>query len=257
MPIATVTIKNFAKLLEAKTELVCPKCNRKPTWIGGYTCTCCSKCGKPMEAVVVDEKGTIQYKCSEDGWQEPSYYKTWQSLKRILPDGTELKKEKLTGEGDVEADAYIMDLPEFSKYADATMTEYGVLVRDSTSALNLKKLLIAMHNLGKVIILHFNDTYEERVCILTTSISNRIILKELIPLNLADIQETMKVSFEGLTDKDIAEAETFIKQLPKATEDILYVHDYRLKGIEVPQVSPKVLELEQILTKMEKEKAIA
>jgi hypothetical protein len=31
LPIATVTIKNFAKLLEAKTELVCPKCNRKPT----------------------------------------------------------------------------------------------------------------------------------------------------------------------------------------------------------------------------------
>ena len=126
MPIATVTIKNFAKLLKAKTELVCPKCNGKPTWISGYTCTCCSKCGKPMEAVVVDEKGTINYKCSECGWQEPSYYKTWQSLKRILPDGTELTKERLIGEGDVEADAYIMDLPEFSKYADATMSEYGV-----------------------------------------------------------------------------------------------------------------------------------
>jgi len=257
MPIATVTIKNFAKLLEAKTELVCPKCGKKPTWIGGYTCTCCSKCGKPLEAVPQGEKGTINYKCPDDGWVEPSYYKTWQSLKRILPDGTEVTKEKLTGEGDVEADAYIMDLMEFSKYADATMSEYGVIVRDETSARNLKKLLIAMHNLGKVIILHFNDTYEERVCILTTSISNRIILKELIPLNLADIQETMKVSFEGITDKDIAEAETFIKQLPKAEEDILYVHDYRLKGIEVPKVSPKVIELEQILTQMEKEKAIA
>jgi hypothetical protein len=249
MPIASVTIKNFAKLLEAKTELACPKCGEKPAWIGGYSCTCCSICGKPMEAVPVDEKGAINYKCPEHGWQDPSYYKTWQSLKRILADGTEVTKEKLIGEGDVEADAYIMDVPEFSKYADATLSEYGVIVRDETSARNLRKLLIAMHNLGKVIILHFNDTYEERVCILTTSISNRIILKELMPLNLADIQETMKVSFEGITDKDIQEAETFIKQLPHATEDLLYVHDYRIKGIETPKVSPKVLELEAIMSK--------
>ena len=258
MPIATVTIKNFAKLLEAKTELVCPKCGEKPTWIGGYSCKCCAKCGKPLTPIIIDDKGTINYKCEQDGYQDPSYYKTWQDLKRILPDGTELTKDRLNPEGEeVQADAFIMDIPEFSKFADATLNEYGVIVRDETSARNLKKLLIAMHNLGKVIILHFNDTYEERVCILTTSISNRIILKELIPLNLADIQETMKVTFEGLTDKDMAEAETFIKQLPKAEEDILYVHDYRLKGIEVPKVSPKVLELEAILTKMTEEKAIA
>jgi hypothetical protein len=249
MPIATVTIKNFAKLLEAKTELVCPKCGKKPTWIGGYTCTCCSKCGKPMEAVPVDEKGTINYKCPDDGWQSPSYFKTWQDLKRILPDGTELTKERLNPEGEeVQADAFIMDIPEFSKFADATLNEYGVIVRDETSARNLKKLLIAMHNLGKVILLHFNDTYEERVCILTTSISNRIILKELIPQNLADIQETMKVSLD-VTDKEIAEAEAFIKQLPHAEEDLLYVHDYRIKGIETPKVSPKVLELEAIMSK--------
>jgi hypothetical protein len=84
------------------------------------------------------------------------------------------------------------------------------------------------------------------------------VLKELIPLNLADIRETMKADLSNITDKDIAEAEAFIKQLPQATEDLLYVHDYRLQGLEeVPKASPKVIELEEILTKMKKENAIA
>lgn len=247
MPLASLTIRNFAKILEAQTELICPNCSQKPTWISGYTCTCCPKCGKPLQSVAVDETGAVNWKCPEDGFQEPSYYKHWSALKRVLPDGSEITKDRLIGEGDVEAEAYVMDISEFIKYADATLNEYGVIVRDETSARNLKKLLIAMHNLGKVIIIHYNDTYEERVCILTTSISNRILLKELIPLNLADIQDTMKVTFEGLTDSDIAEAETFVKQLPKADESMLYVHDYRVRGVEVPKVSPKVLELEAIL----------
>ena len=181
MPIATVTIKKFAEMLKQKTELVCPKCGRKPKWQGGYTCTCCPYCGKPMEEVVVDEKGTVQYKCPEHGWQEPSFYKHHSQLKRILPDGTELTKERLLLHGqDAEADAYVMDIQDFSKYVDATYQEYGVVVKDETSARNLRKLLIAMRNLGKVILLKFNDTYEQRICILTTSISDRVILLSLI-----------------------------------------------------------------------------
>jgi len=105
-----------------------------------------------------------------------------------------------------------------------------------------------MRNLGKVILVHFNDTFEERVAILTTSLSNRIILKEIIPLNLLDQRETMKIDFTQVTDKDVAEAETFIKQLPKAEESLLYVHDYRINGVEAP-VSPQVLELEAIIKK--------
>jgi len=249
MPIATVTIKKFAEVLTASTSLVCPNCGNKPKWIGGYECTCCPQCGKPMKAEVVDEKGTVNYKCEEHGWQEPSYFNHYSKLKRLLPDGTELTKEKLNTGEDVDADAFTMDIMEFGKYADATLTEYGVIVKDETSARNLRKLLIAMRNLGKVILLHFNDTYEERVAILTTSISNRIILKELIPQNLADIRETMKIDFSQVTDKDISEAETFIKQLPKADESLLYMHDYRIKGIETPKVAPQVLELEAILNK--------
>jgi hypothetical protein len=48
------------------------------------------------------------------------------------------------------AQAYIMTLEEFAKYVDATYQEYGVTVKDETSARNLRKLLIATKNLGKV-----------------------------------------------------------------------------------------------------------
>jgi len=249
MPLATVTIKKFADVLKPHTELVCPRCGRHPEWHGGYDCSCCSLCGKPMEAHVVDEKGTVEYKCVEHGWQDPSHYNHWSQLKRVLSDGSEVKKPKLTTGESVEADAYIMDILEFGKYADATLSEYGLLVKDEVSARNLRRLLIAMRNLGKVILIHFNDTFEERIAILTTSLSNRIILKEIIPLNLLDQRETMKIDFTQVTDKDVAEAETFIKQLPKAEESLLYVHDYRIDGVETPKTSPQVLELEAIIKK--------
>lgn len=245
MPIATLNIKRFNDVLQADTKLVCPKCGKEPRWQGQYTCDCCSICGKPLTSQVIDGK-TI-FKCEVHGIQEPSTYKHWSMLKRVMPNGEPVVKPKLTQGEDVEADAYIMDIMQFSKYADATLQEYGVIVKDDTSARNIRKLLIAMRNLGKIIVLHFNDTYEERVAVLTTSISNRIILKELVPLNLADIEETMRVSLENVTEKDVQEAEAFIKQLPTATEDLFYVHDYRIQGLDVKKVSPKVLELEAIL----------
>jgi hypothetical protein len=227
MPIAEGKIVKFADILEPKTELLCPKCHAKPKWQGRYECEC------------------------------GATYTHWSQLKRVLPNGKEIVKPKLIQGEDVEAEVYVMDKAEFSKYCDATYMEYGLTVDDANSALNLKKLIIALDRLNKVIILHFLDTYEERVCCLTLSLSNRIILKELIPLNLADIRETLKVDLSNVTDKDIAEAEALIKQLPKATEDLLYVHDYRIQGLEeVPRVSPKVIELEQILSKMKKENAI-
>jgi hypothetical protein len=199
----------------------------KPKWQGRYECEC------------------------------GATYTHWSQLKRVLPNGKEVVKPKLIQGEDVEAEVYVMDKAKFSEYSDATLTEYGLTVDDSNSANNLKKLIIALNNLNKVVILHFLDTYEERVAVLTLSLSNRIVLKELIPLNLADIRDTMKADLANITEKDIAEAEAFIKQLPQATEDLLYVHDYRLQGLEeVPRVSPKVIELETILSKMKKENAI-
>jgi hypothetical protein len=257
--LATLTISKFAEFLQPKTTLVCPKCGEKPEWNGGYDCNCCPICGKQMECSedtgvnIAEHKevNIIVHRCKEHGIQNPSHFNHWSQLKRIDSHGVEVKQVRLTGEGDVTAYAFVMDLPEFSKYADATADEYGVIVKDDGSARAMKKLLIAMEKLGKVIVMHFNDTYEERVAILTTSISKRILLKEIIPLNLLDQKETMRVSFEGITDKDVQEAEEYLKHLPKATEDLLYVHDYRLQGVEAQKVSPKVLELEAIMGQAE------
>jgi len=229
MPIASVKIEKFADVIEPETELLCPKCKQKPKWNGGYDCPC------------------------------GEHYNHWSQLSRtIKATGEPIIKTKFTNEKeDVVADAFIMDMKQFSEIADATLTEYGVVVSDETSARNLKKLLIATKNLSKVVFIKYLDTYEERVAILTTSVSSRIILKEIIPLNLADIKETMRIDLSNVTEQDLAEAEQFIKLLPQAKEDLLYISDYRTKGIGVPKVTPKVVELEAILSKMTKEKAIA
>jgi len=251
MPVASVKIQKFADVLTPETDLLCPRCKSKPRWAGGYDCSCCPKCGKPLEAIVVDEKGTVNYKCPEDGWQDPSHYNHWSQLLRVdKATGEPIVQTKYTEAGkDVVADAYIMDLKEFSSIADATLNEYGVTVTEEASARNLRKLLIATKNLGKVILIHYFDTYEERIAILTTSISNRIILKEIIPLNLADIKETMRIDLSGITEKDVAEAEQFVKQLPIAKQDLLYVSDYRTKGVKTKAVTPKVMELESIISR--------
>lgn len=251
MPIATVTITKFADFLEPDTDLICPQCKTKPTWHGGYDCTCCPKCGKPMERKIVDEKGTVNWKCPEDGYQEPTHFNHWSQLERILKStGQPILKPKLNEEGkDVLATAYTMDVEEFAKYVDATYMEYGVIVKDEESAGNLRKLLVASEKLSKVVFIRFNDTYEERIAILTTSISDRIILKEIIPLNLADIKETMRIDLSKVSAEEIAEAENFVKMLPKAEEKHFNVADYRTLGIEGKKVSPKVLQLEEILAK--------
>jgi len=223
MPIAEAKIVKYADVLKPETVLLCPNCSARPRWQGEYECEC------------------------------GATYRHWSQLKRVLPNGKEIVKPKLTSGEVVEAEVYIMNKEKFSQYSDATLTEYGLTVDDPNSASNLRKLLIALNNLNKVIILHFLDTYEERVACLTISLSNRIVLRELIPLNLADIRETMKVDLNSVTDEDIAEAEAFIGQLPEAEEDLLHVHDYRVQGLEeVPRVSPKVIELESILSKMKK-----
>jgi len=219
--IASVHIQKFADVLKADTVLVCPNCGKEPKYHGGYDCECGSRFGH------------------------------WSQLKRVLKNnGEEVKAERFTSDGvDVEGQAFAMDVSEFAKYVDATAQEYGVSVEDEVSAKNLKKLLIATKNLNKVILIRFKDTYEERVAILTTSISERIILKDLIPLNLLDLRETMKVSLKEVSPEELAEAESFVKQIPIAKEEMLSVSDYRTKGITKEKVSPKVMELEAVLAK--------
>lgn len=243
MPLATFKIAKFADTLKQSLTRVCPKCGKVPSeHVEYYQCNCCPQCGVPLTKVGAD------WTCAVHGKQEPPRYKTWQSLKAVLPDGTPLLKTRLQPEDEkVKAEAYVMDVDVFVKYCDATVAEYGIYSDDVSSAKNLRKLLVAMRKLGKVVLIHFNDTYEERVGIITTSISNRIIIKEIMPLNLADIGDTMKVDLNEISEQDILEAQTLIKQLPVATEEQLKVHDYRTQGIEQAKTSPKVLELSEII----------
>jgi hypothetical protein len=61
-----------------------------------------------------------------------------------------------------EATVYVLDQKTYaSKYADATLTEYGMVASDATTAQNVRKLLVAVDRLGLVIIIRFNDTHEQ------------------------------------------------------------------------------------------------
>jgi len=61
------------------------------------------------------------------------------------------------------AQLFKMDIVVFSKYVDATRAERGLLVKDTGSATNLFKLIVATERLGKVLIVRYNDTKEEVV----------------------------------------------------------------------------------------------
>ena len=148
------------------------------------------------------------------------------------------------------AKLYKMDIATFSKYVDATKTEKGVTVEDEPSATNLFKLIVATERLGAVLIIRYNDTTEEVVALLTQSVSGRIILKEIVPLNLLQLKETLKLDMARITEKDIEEAKGFLHIIPEATEETLKVTDYRVGALNVtPASEEKVLELETILAK--------
>jgi len=223
MPLATVTVQPFAGEADWKhgTELVCPQCGVKPHWIGGYNCDC-------------------GFKTS-----------TWQGLKRILSSTKEaiVKTRLIAEKEEIIADLFTMPIEEFSNYVDATRTEYGVSVKDETSAKNLKKLIIATEKLGKVILVRYNDTYEQVIGILTLSLSNRVIIKDIIPLNLAEIKETLTVNVAEVTPQELAEAEQLIQMLPKALPEHFEVEDYRTKYMTEKPVSEKVIALEAIIQK--------
>lgn len=223
MPLGELKVTKFADIRKQETELICPECGKKPTWKGEYSC----ECGRA--------------------------YSHFSKLKTILKATKEaLVKPKLTQSEEVtEAKVSIMSLDEFSEYCDATADEYGIVVGDQTSGINLKKLLIATKLLNKVIVLKFNDTYEQRIAILTTSVSNRVILKEIIPLNLADIKDTMTINLSDVSQEELAGAKALIAQIPHAEEQDLTVDDYRTLGLEKPTtISSKVMQLEEVLARI-------
>lgn len=228
--LAVVKIQGFADLQTGEVERVCPQCRTKPQWTNGfYRCAQCSQT-----------------------------YGHWSALKMQDPTThEEIVKERLIPEkAEVKAEAFVMDVEEFAKYCDATLAEYGVTIKSEQDAINLRSLLVAVHSLNKVIIIVFKDTYEERIALLTTSLSGRVILKEIIPINLAIIKETLKVNLRAVTPEEIAQAEALIKMLPPATEETLKVKDYRTKGTVKEKVSEKTEELEVIVKKLKEKKAL-
>lgn len=199
--IAKISIAKLADEIKADgttTDLVCPKCNQKPAYKGGYECTCGEKFGH------------------------------WKALKRVLK-GTfqELVKNRLSNEKETMADLYKMALADFAEHVDATRAENGITVKDEPSAKNLYKLLVATKKLSVAIIVLWNDTYEQKIALLTTSLSGRIILREIVPRNLAVLRETLMVDNSKITEQDVTEAEAFLGQIPEATHEMFDVTDYR------------------------------
>jgi len=228
MPLGEISIQKFADVRKAETVLVCPKCGVKPAYSSGYDCTC------------------------------GAHYSSYQGLKRIVPDTMqEVLKPKLTTGETEPATVLVMPATEFAeKYADGTLDEHGIIAKDQNTAINLRKLLVAVERLGKVVIVLFNDTNEQRIALLSLNMSNRVILKEIIPLNLAEISETLKVDVATVTEQDITEATALIGQLPLAKEENLMVSDYRTIGLkEGPVESPKVQSLKEILAQMDQKAA--
>lgn len=233
MPLATITVGSFATERDWKkgTTLVCPDCGEKPKYIGShYDCGCSFTC------------------------------KTWQGLKRIVKATKEaiVKPRLLEPKEEVLADLSTMTIEEFSQYVDATRQDLGVRhVADEKSAKNLKKLVIATEKLGQVILVRYNDTYEQVIAILTLSLSGRVILKDIIPMNLVEAQETLTVNVAEVTPQELAEAERLVNMLPKAKPEDLKVEDYRTRIAEELPPSEKVMELETIIATARKAQATA
>ena len=222
-----VKIVKFAKVREPDTALVCPSCGAEPKWSGGYDCSCGAK------------------------------YNHWSRLKRVLKATLqEIIKVKFTDGESVDGKAYVLDRKEFAdKYSDAILEEKGIVADNPTTARNIRNLLIATRTLNKVVVVSFKDTYEERTCLLTLSESNRVLLREIIPQNILDLEETMRADLTGVSEKDIEAAKRFVDLLPAPTEDVFLCHDYRAAGVEaVEKPSEKGVELEAILAKAEQSK---
>ena len=224
-------IQNFASMHDYKehTHLACPDCGGHPIWRGGYDCEGCG-----------------------------AHFGHHSELKRIVDStGEEMAKPRLIPpKTKAKAQVYKYSREAFAeRFADARLSEAGITTKQDTWALNIGKLSVAVERLGQVIVLKWNDTYEERICLVTLSASNRVILKEIIPANLLQGKETIRVDMSQITEQGISEAQQLLNLIPEATDDVFKVSDYRTIGLgeaplEAPIQTPKVQELAQILAQL-------
>lgn len=223
MALGEVTVEKFAKLQEAETILTCPNDGEVPTWKGEYTC---EKCG--------------------------TKYNHWSRLQRLVKATRQIIEKPKLSQEHAPAEVYVMKAEDYAnKYADATLDEHGIVAKDPQTAMNVKKLLVAVERLGLVVIVRFADTYEERICLLAVTMSGRVVLREIIPVNLALIGETLRINMADITEADVIEAQQLVKILKNADENTFKVSDYRTIGIaERPVESPKVQSFQEILAKV-------
>jgi hypothetical protein len=217
--LARLSVKSYAKLARAETTYHCDVCGTKPGTRAQYVCP---KCHKEFKSVT--------------------------NLPHKYLDGSPLVKTKLTEKDETAvATLYWMSTEKFKKHADAVIGEYGVKPADKASERNLLRILAGTMLGGKVMIVKFNDTYEQRIALATVSESGRVLLREIMPANLAFISETMRVDPALMTDKIAADANVWIsKNVPEADESVLTVDDWRAKNVEVPK-SEAVADFEELI----------
>lgn len=225
----------------------------------------CPKCSATKENM----KYSQLYKCDgvfgknpETGEALPcgESYSHWSQMPEIIKaTGAVVEKERLLQPKE-QAKAYVyrFSASEYAKKVAATSQERGLTTDNEQAAKNLKKLLVAQQMLGYVIVLKWKDTYTEEIGILTTNEDGTVVLKQLIPDNLVEINaDVLKATKDGISTEEIEEAKQFLKVLPEATAETFKVSDYRTTALpEAPTVNVKVQTLEDIL-KASKQRAEA
>jgi len=230
MALGEFKITNFVKKYDYTkvTENVCPECNIKPETQKQYRC---SKCG--------------------------TEYSSWRKLKRVLKGTTDVVEQPRLVEEKEKAVAtiYKMDALEFAKrYSDATKEDKGIVPVDTNSVQNLMNLVVAVSRFGQVIVLKWNETRQQNVALLGLSPSNRVILKEIVPRPLAQIQSSMVVDLENVTEEQITLARQLIENIPEVTDEVMTITDYRTTGMDmdaIEDVQPEAVQsLQEVLIAM-------
>ena len=226
-PIGVVTISTYSQERKTEVDRFCPECGEKPDWVG-YRCSKCSEEYSHWSRLKAYIKGTLKPFVME----------------RLIP------KTK----GYVpEAHLFKMDRAEFgSRYSVITKAPHPLVPEDENTAVNLSKLAIAVQRMGFVIVVRWDEAYQQNIGLLDVSMSNDLVIQEIIPENLAVRKgvTTIKVDPET-SDEDVEGAKMLLGNIPLASEETFIVSDYRTQGLEEPAKveSPKVMELSAILAK--------
>jgi len=228
-PVGVVTISTYSGERKTEVDRFCPECGEKPIYVG-YRCP---KCG--------------------------SEYGHWSKLKAYIRGTLEpYVKNRLipkTKNYVPEAKLYKMQRTGFAeRYSVITKEPHPLVPEDDNTAMNLMKLAIVVETMGWVLIVKWDEAYQQNIALLSTSPSSDLVLQEIIPENLAVRKgvTTIKVDLDKATEQDIEGARMLLNNIPEASEQVFIVDDYRTQGLEEPEQteSPQVLELSAILAKV-------